>query len=137
MFRQQELVHFVPAFVQATRRLLAGWRDNEVRPIERDMTQVTFDVISATLLPSADAGMPAAIERSTASFQRAGSWGQLYAWVHVPRWLPQPGRGRSAAAVATLRGAVLGILAERPAARRRTTCSRGSCARATPRPGSR
>jgi cytochrome P450 len=115
MFRQQELVHFVPAFVQATRRLLAGWRDNEVRPIERDMTQVTFDVISATLLPSAQAGMPGAIEDSTASFQRAGAWGQLYAWVHVPRWLPQPGRRSSAAAVAALRGAVHRILAERRA----------------------
>ncbi|MDH4094031.1 MAG: cytochrome P450 [Betaproteobacteria bacterium] len=116
MFRPQELVHFVPGFVQATRRLMARWTDNAVRPIERDMTQVTFDVISATLLPSADAGMPAAIEDSTASFQRAGAWGQLFAWVHAPRWLPQPGRRRSAAAVAALRGAVHRIVAERRAA---------------------
>ena len=116
MFRPQELVHFVPGFVQATRRLMARWTDNAVRPIERDMTQVTFDVISAKLLPSADAGMPAAIEDSTASFQRAGAWGQLFAWVHAPRWLPQPGRRRSAAAVAALRGAVHRIVAERRAA---------------------
>jgi cytochrome P450 len=116
MFRPQELVHFVPGFVRATRRLMARWTDNAVRAIERDMTQVTFDVISATLLPSADAGMPAAIEESTASFQRAGAWGQLFAWVHAPRWLPQPGRRRSAAAVAALRGAVHRIVAERRAA---------------------
>jgi cytochrome P450 len=116
MFRPQELVHFVPGFVQATRRLTARWTDNAVRAIERDMTQVTFDVISATLLPSADAGMPAAIEDSTASFQRAGAWGQLFAWVQAPRWLPQPGRRRSAAAVAALRGAVRRIVAERRAA---------------------
>jgi cytochrome P450 len=116
MFRQQELVNFVPGFVLATRRLVARWTDNAVRPIERDMTQVTFDVISATLLPSAEAGMPEAIEASTASFQRAGAWGQLFAWVGAPRWLPQPGRAGSAAAVALLRGAVHRILAERRAA---------------------
>jgi cytochrome P450 len=115
MFRQQELVHFVPGFVRVARRLAARWTDNGVRAVDRDMTQVTFEVISATLLPSADAGMPDAIERSTASFQRAGAWAQLYAWVGAPRWLPQPGRAGSAAAVAALRGAVHRILAERRA----------------------
>ena len=74
MFRPQELVHFVTGFVRATKRLAARWTDNSVRSIERDMTEVTFDVISATLLPSTDASMPAAIEASTGSFQRAGAW---------------------------------------------------------------
>ncbi|HEX5094122.1 MAG TPA: cytochrome P450 [Burkholderiales bacterium] len=113
MFRPQELAHFVPAFVRATRRLAARWTDNAVRPIERDMTDVTFDVISATLLPSADADMPAAIEASTSSFQRAGAWGQLFAWLGAPRWLPRPGQRGSAAAVAALRRAVHRIIAER------------------------
>jgi len=116
LFRPQELAHFVPAFVAAARRLAAGWRDGEVRPIERDMTQVTFDVIAATLLPSADAAMPGAIERSTGVFQRAGAWGQLYAVADAPRWLPQPGLRAMAGAVRELRGAVHAILAERRAA---------------------
>jgi cytochrome P450 len=116
MFRQQELAQFVPAFVRATRRLVARWTDNAVRPIERDMTEVTFDVISATLLPSTDAGMPAAIEASTASFQRAGAWAQLYAWVGAPGGPPPPGGRGSAAAVAALRAAVHRIVAERRAA---------------------
>jgi cytochrome P450 len=116
MFRPQELVHFVPGFVRATKRLAARWTDNAVRPIERDMTEVTFDVISATLLPSADASMPAAIEASTGSFQRAGAWSQLFAWLGAPAWLPRPGRRGSAEAVAALRGGVHRILAERRAA---------------------
>jgi cytochrome P450 len=115
MFRPQELAHFVPAFVRASRRLVARWTDNAVRPIERDMTEVTFDVISATLLPSTDASMPAAIEASIASFQRAGGWSRLFAWVGAPRWLPQPGRRGAARAVRTLRGAMHRILAERRA----------------------
>jgi cytochrome P450 len=113
MFRHRELVDFVPAFVAATHRLLDGWRGDETRPIERDMTQVTFDVISATLLPSADPRMPGAIEASTGSFQRSGAWGQLYAVANLPRWLPQPGRVGMAAAVRTLRAAALSIVRER------------------------
>lgn len=56
------------------------------------MTAVTFDVISATLLPSADRTVAPALERATGRFQRSGSWAQLYAVANVPRWVPQPGR---------------------------------------------
>jgi cytochrome P450 len=116
MFRQQELAGFVPAFVAATQRLVAGWRDGETRAIEREMTQVTFDIISATLLPSADPRMPGAIEASTGRFQRAGAWGQLYAIANLPKWLPQPGRAGTAHAVRALRGATLALVHERRAA---------------------
>jgi cytochrome P450 len=116
MFRQHELAGFVPAFVAATRRCIAGWRDGDTRPIERDMTQLTFDVIAATLLPSADPRMPGAIEASTGLFQRSGAWGQLYAVANLPKWLPQPGRAGMAKAVRALRGATLAIVRERRAA---------------------
>ena len=116
MFRHAELAGFVPAFVAATRRLLAGWRDGQTRAIERDMTQVTFDVIAATLLPSADPRMPGAIEASTGRFQRAGAWGQLYAVANLPRWLPQPGRAGMAQSVRALRSAALAVVRERRAA---------------------
>lgn len=116
MFRQSELPGFVPAFVAATRRLLGTWRDGETRAIERDMTAVTFDVIAATLLPSADPRMPGAIEGSTGRFQRSGAWGQLYAVANLPRWLPQPGRASMAGAVRALRGAAHAIVRERRAA---------------------
>lgn len=116
MFRQHELLAFVPAFVRATQKLLARWREapgGSEQPIERDMTAVTFDVISATLLPSADGAVGAAIEQSTATFQRAGAWGQLYAIANAPRWLPRPGGRRQLAAVQQLRAAVAGMIRER------------------------
>ncbi len=53
------------------------------------MTKVTFDVISATLLPSADATVGAAIEASAGHFQKAGAWSLLYAVANAPKWLPQ------------------------------------------------
>jgi cytochrome P450 len=58
VFRHHDLMAFVPTFVRATHDLVTKWRAapaGSKHEIERDMTMVTFDVISATLLPSADA----------------------------------------------------------------------------------
>ena len=116
MFRPQELAGFVPSFVRAAEDVLERWRARPgVQAVDRDMTEATFQVISATLLPSADARMPQAIERSTGLFQRSGAWGQLYAIANLPKWLPQPGRRSMARAVAALRTAVLSLIGERRA----------------------
>jgi cytochrome P450 len=117
MFRPQELSGFVPTFVRAARGVIERWRaqPGAVQPVDRAMTEATFEVISATLLPSGDARMPQAVERSTGLFQRSGAWGQLYAVANLPKWLPQPGRRSMARAVGTLRAAVLALIAERRA----------------------
>ncbi len=119
MFRPQELAGFVPTFVRAAQAVVERWRaqPRAVQPIDRDMTEATFEVISATLLPSADARMPQVMERSTALFQRSGAWGQLYAVANLPKWLPQPGRRPMARAIGALRCAVLALIAERRANR--------------------
>jgi len=115
MFRPQELAGFVPTFVRAARGVIERWRarDGAVQPVDRDMTEATFEVISATLLPSGDRRMPQAIERSTGLFQRSGAWGQLYAIANLPKWLPQPGRRSMGRAIATLRSAVQCLITER------------------------
>ncbi len=117
MFRPQELAGFVPTFVRAARNVVERWRaqPGAVQPVDRDMTQATFEVISATLLPSGDERMPEAIERSTGLFQRSGAWGQLFAVANMPRWLPQPGRRSMARAVAALRSGVRALIEERRA----------------------
>ena len=119
MFRHQDLTTFVPTFVRTTEALIERWRaasKSAVQLIEREMTGVTFDVISATLLPSGDKTVAPAVELATGRFQRAGAWGQLYAFAGMPRWLPQPGRRSQASAVRILRDAVLALLRERRSA---------------------
>ncbi len=115
MFRPQELAGFVPTFVRAAQDVIARWRarPGAVQPVDRDMTEATFEVISATLLPSADQRMPQAIERSTGLFQRSGAWGQLFAVANLPKWLPQPGRRSMGRAIAALRSAVQSLITER------------------------
>jgi cytochrome P450 len=114
MFRHQDLLRLVPAFVDATERLVARWgaRPGE-QAIDRDMTRVTFDVISSTLLPSANASLAAVFERSMVGFQRAAGWSILFASTGLPAWLPRPGMLASARAAASLRGAVQAVLDER------------------------
>jgi len=119
MFRHQELMTFVPGFVRATQHLIEKWRrqpSGSTHEIERDMTRVTFDVISATLLPTADATIGPAIEGSAGLFQKAGSWAQLYAIANAPKWLPRPGRKAQREAIRMLRSSVAAMLREREGA---------------------
>ena len=123
MFRHQDLLGFVPAFVRATETLLAKWRaapEGAVQEVDRDMSRATFDVISATLLPSADRTVGAAVEESMQLFQRAGGWGQLFAMAGAPAWLPRPGMVSGARGTVMLRSAVATMLRERREAEART-----------------
>jgi len=116
MFRLQDLLAYVPSFVRATEALLARWRaapPGTAQPVDRDMTRATFDVISATLLPSADGTVGPAVERSMQLFQRAGGWSQLFAIAGVPNWLPRPGMLSGARGTRMLRAAVAAMLRER------------------------
>ena len=113
MFRPQDLAGFVPTFVRVTQDLLAKWRAaprGSTQRIDVDMKRATFEVISATLLPSADAP---AFERSTDVFQRSGGWNQLFAAMNVPAWMPRPGFIAGMRAISALRTAVASMIAER------------------------
>jgi cytochrome P450 len=118
MFRHQDLMTFVPTFVRATDDLLARWRTTpkgSVHDISEDMTKVTYDVISHSLLPTGDASLSGAVEHATGTFQAGGAWTQLYAFLRLPAWLPQPGKRAGAVAIKTLRDATLAMIRERRA----------------------
>jgi len=64
MFRQQDLLRLVPAFVHAALRAIERWRAAPgVQSIDRDMTRATFEVISSTLLPSAEGALAPLLAR--------------------------------------------------------------------------
>jgi cytochrome P450 len=116
MFRPPELAAFVPTFVRAADEVIRRWRAaprGEVRDVERDMTQATFEVIAATLLPSTDPRFAEALQHSVGVFQRYGGWDLLYAQLNMPRWMPRPGMRAGPRAVRALRASVGELLAER------------------------
>ena len=108
----------VPPIAKATEDYVKGLsRDSggEAREIDRDMTGVTFDVISATLLPGGNDEMEAAIERSQGKFQASTSWMLLFALANVPAWVPRPGGKAGRIGIQTLRSSVLSLIARRRA----------------------
>jgi cytochrome P450 len=118
MFRHQDLMTFVPTFVRASDDQVARWRATaagSVHDINDDMTKVTYDVISHSLLPTGDASLTDAVEHATATFQAGGAWTQLYAFLRMPAWLPQPRKQAGVAATKTLRDATLAMITERRA----------------------
>ena len=112
MFRPQTLGAFVPAFVRAAEETLERWRARPgVQAVDEDMTRVTFDVICATLLPSADQSFTDAMQQSIRALQRNGGWDMLYASLNLPAWFPRPGMARAYDASRALRAAVARLLA--------------------------
>jgi cytochrome P450 len=111
MFRPQALGTFVPAFVRAAQDTLWRWRAAPgEHDIDADMTRATFDVISATLLPSADATFVRRMQDSVRALQRNGGWDMLYAALGMPGWFPRPGLVASYEAMRVLRAEVARLL---------------------------
>jgi len=117
VFRHHDLLGFVPVINQAAERLLQQWRQagDRVRDIDLDMTLVTFDVVSHTLLPGGDTHVGPLIGRANIDYQRPLGWQMAYANFHLPSWLPHPGWVGMQLARRRLRSAVADLVAERRA----------------------
>ena len=113
MFRPDQLSGFTPRFAKAAHDAVDRWADGSVQPVDEEMTRVTFDVISTTLLPSKDERFAAGIQRSVSALQRHGGWDILYAALSLPQWVPRPGGWSKLAAMRRLRGLVTHLVRER------------------------
>jgi cytochrome P450 len=118
VFRHHDLLSFVPVIAEAAERLLGEWRQDAyaaTRNIDRDMTLVTFDVISHTLLPGGDEHVGPLIGRANVDYQKPLGWQMAYANFRLPAWLPHPGWLTMQLARRRLRSAVASLVAERRA----------------------
>jgi cytochrome P450 len=123
LFRHAELLRYVPAMSGAAEAMLATWSADAsggCRSIDKDMTRLTFRVISDTVLPGGDEHIGAAIERASGDYFGTISWTFVYRFFHLPSWTPHPGRRRMLRAEKFLRTSVAQLIAARkatPAAR--------------------
>jgi cytochrome P450 len=118
VFRHSDILGFVPTIVESGERLLGEWRGGipgAVRAIDRDMTQVTFDVISHTLLPGGGLYVGRFIGGSNFDYQRPLGWQLAFANFGLPAWMPHPGKLRMRVAQHQLRSAVASLVSERRA----------------------
>ena len=118
VFRHHDLLSFVPLIAEAAERLLSAWRrgeDGATRNIDPDMTLVTFDVISHTLLPGGESHVGPLIGGANIDFQKPLGWQMAYANFRIPAWMPHPGWLKMHQARRELRAAVASLVAERRA----------------------
>jgi cytochrome P450 len=115
LFRQSELIRFVPAMSSAAEAAIARWRPAGAgtRDIDRDMTAITFKIIADTLLPGGDSFLANAIERAHADYLLPISWEIAYGMLNLPRWMPHPGSWSMRRSERDLRSAVAALISAR------------------------
>jgi cytochrome P450 len=116
LFRPAELAGLVPAMTSAAQDQLARWRRvpaGTIHAIDRDMTETTFHVISATMFAGSADQEAAAILKAADATLATISWDVAAALLGLPSWFWVPGRLRRRRGGRRLRSAVAAILARR------------------------
>ena len=93
LFRPSELLSFVPAISAAAARRLAVWRrapDLTRRRIDHDMTDVTFDVLTATIFAGSNAAEDAILKHEIGRYLDRARWEIAWALLELPAsaWHP-------------------------------------------------
>jgi cytochrome P450 len=118
LFRPADLASLVPAMSGAGEAQLARWRARpagSLQAVDRDMSETTFSVISATMFAGSADAEAALILRWADQALSTISWDVAAAMLRFPEWLWYPGKYRRRHAGRQLRTAVAGILARRRA----------------------
>src|SRR5262245_32066334 len=116
LFRPADLSPLVPLMTAAAEPQVAHWRrspEGTVQSIDRDMTETTFHVISATMFAGSADAEAAAILKSADTALATISWDIAAAMLRLPFWMWYPGKFKRRRAARRLRAAVAAILARR------------------------
>jgi cytochrome P450 len=116
LFRHGELLCYVEAMSAAAKRVCDRWRQagpKSIQNVDQTMIRASFEIIADTMLPHDDGFDIALIERCMADYLAVSTWDIAYALLHVPQWMPFPGKGRSRGAAKTMRAAMSDLVEER------------------------
>ena len=122
LFRHQELLNHVPSMVGAADELAKRWRlstPGSEQAIDRDMTDLTYEVITHTILAGGTTADDAAIKKAAERLLATTSWEIAYALIGLPSWVWHPAKATARHAAAELRTIVGRILARRRVESRR------------------
>jgi cytochrome P450 len=116
IFRHERLLGFAPDMLAAAERTRERWlaADGGEVDVAREMMLTTYDVIARTMLSGG--GVDAdRVERAVSDYLDPIGWVIALSIARLPPWLPYPGRRRSEAAQAFLRGEIVRMIGERRA----------------------
>lgn len=119
LFRPAELTAYVPKMGAVARTMTDGWRarasSDPAAPFrcafDREMVDVTFRIISATMLGGGEPAEAETIKRAGDDFLRPSSWEVAFTILQLPPWLWHPAKGRMRRAAREMRDAVTAIVA--------------------------
>jgi cytochrome P450 len=117
LFRPGDIAALVPAMVREADAQLARWRETGagVLPVDRDMAETTFRVISATMFSHQADAQGRTIQDCADTMLRWIAWEIGFGIVGLPTWVWHPGKWPRARAARRMRAAVHEILAARRA----------------------
>lgn len=116
LFRHAEILANVPEMAACAERQLQRWRDLgglRRRDVEDDMTDLTFDVISSTVLAGCGPDEGHIIKVAGEEFLAPITWDIAAAMLRLPEWVWHPGKRRMRRAAEAERSAVHRILERR------------------------
>ena len=119
LFRTTDILHYVPPMARAAQRIIARWqaaRPGSTQPIDRQMTEITFEVIAETMLAGIEGQEGNGLAHTNSDYMDPLAWPLLWAVLRLPPNLPFPGRRAHLRAEREMRAAVLGIVRSRRSA---------------------
>ncbi len=113
LFRPSELLAFVPAIAAAGERLLSVWRaaPRLTRRIDDDMTDMTFDVLTATIFAGSTPQEDAILKHEIGRYLDRSSWELAFGLLELPTSLWHPAKRAMRRSAEALRRATLGLIA--------------------------
>ncbi|NWF69630.1 MAG: cytochrome P450 [Chloroflexi bacterium] len=100
-FHTRRIESYAQTMVDFTEQALAGWRDGDVRYIDREMMQITLQIVCKTLFDANVSGEAARVGTLLTEVLEASNE-RLNAALRVPEWLPTPRRQRQKAVLREL-----------------------------------
>lgn len=113
-FHRERIAGYAAEMVAATERMLRGWRAGEVRDIHREMTYLTLEVVSKTLIGTDLSGESERIGRALGAVMARASDRGASPWLRLlPESLPTPSNLRYRRALRDLDAAIRRIIEAR------------------------
>ena len=116
LFRHDVVMDCIPTMAAAADRLLESWKsdlDDDVRPIDHEMSLVTFDIIQETLLKGRNAFDGQLVAGNISRYLQPISWLVAYDFLRLPNWMPHPGMFKMQRSARILRQEVLNLVRSR------------------------
>ncbi|MFM1815846.1 MAG: hypothetical protein RLZ98_2541, partial [Pseudomonadota bacterium] len=93
LFRQREILSYVPAMTAAAQEQLDQWRTEpgrRIRAVDAAMTDTTFKIIARTMLAGGEPREAARLKRAGERYLSRISWEMAFAMLRIPEWVPHP-----------------------------------------------